>query len=513
MAKKKNSAAKKANKQNSSNSTISQPQKPETEIKTDTVNTEDTVSAEVPSSNGSQKEKNDKNPDELQQAVSNEAIPPEDKSAGQPKEDERITALNSKIEEQNNKVAELEAELKDLELPKEPKKDSHPANGHTESGNSELEALRNELEIVQGEKEDIEEQYQSLLEKISQVRTTLGERLKADAEELENYRNTVEGLEKKNKEQNDAIYTLQNEVIAANRENDEISKELSKLRKEQNEAEASWSQEREDLMRQIKAATRSAQESTLLAQNLEITLEEERALKGDVSGKINELEEQLSEQTNFASHYKKELEITREELKLSKEQLTTISLDLSGKIDELETEKRKLLATIDNLQQELTSMNETFDKLKNETETVKKLESEVKEKGLIIGKLRHEAVVLNEHLTKALSLIKKNSEGETIDKQLISNLILSFVNFPRGDTKKFEVLRLMSDFLSWDEEQKAQAGLTRAGTSISGAPGRGIGSPPPRSASASSIALEPSSGGFMGLFAEFLERESQKKRT
>ena len=43
-------------------------------------------------------------------------------------------------------------------------------------------------------------------------------------------------------------------------------------------------------------------------------------------------------------------------------------------------------------------------------------EKEVKEKNLLIGKLRHEAVILNDHLTKALRFLKKGKPEDNIDR-------------------------------------------------------------------------------------------------
>ena len=53
---------------------------------------------------------------------------------------------------------------------------------------------------------------------------------------------------------------------------------------------------------------------------------------------------------------------------------------------------------------------------KQELERALPFEKEVKEKNLLIGKLRHEAVILNDHLTKALRYLKKDKPGDTIDK-------------------------------------------------------------------------------------------------
>ncbi len=54
--------------------------------------------------------------------------------------------------------------------------------------------------------------------------------------------------------------------------------------------------------------------------------------------------------------------------------------------------------------------------MKQELERALPFEKEVKEKNLLIGKLRHEAVILNDHLTKALRYLKKGKPEDTIDK-------------------------------------------------------------------------------------------------
>ena len=56
---------------------------------------------------------------------------------------------------------------------------------------------------------------------------------------------------------------------------------------------------------------------------------------------------------------------------------------------------------------------------------VAELEKEVKEKNLLIGKLRHEAIVLNDHLTKALRYLKKTKPEDSIDRSVFF-LFLSF---------------------------------------------------------------------------------------
>ncbi|CAG8583996.1 12300_t:CDS:2, partial [Ambispora leptoticha] len=45
--------------------------------------------------------------------------------------------------------------------------------------------------------------------------------------------------------------------------------------------------------------------------------------------------------------------------------------------------------------------------------------------------------------------------------RLITNLLITFFNTPRGDSKRFEILQLMSSMLQWTDEQKEQVGLIR----------------------------------------------------
>lgn len=46
-------------------------------------------------------------------------------------------------------------------------------------------------------------------------------------------------------------------------------------------------------------------------------------------------------------------------------------------------------------------------------------EKEVKEKNLLIGKLRHEAVTLNDHLTKALRFLRRGKPEDNVDRYVL----------------------------------------------------------------------------------------------
>lgn len=80
-------------------------------------------------------------------------------------------------------------------------------------------------------------------------------------------------------------------------------------------------------------------------------------------------------------------------------------------------------AQVESLQKQLQEVEgraidatNLLESTKKELERALPFEKEVKEKNLLIGKLRHEAVILNDHLTKALRYLKKGKAEDTIDK-------------------------------------------------------------------------------------------------
>lgn len=96
----------------------------------------------------------------------------------------------------------------------------------------------------------------------------------------------------------------------------------------------------------------------------------------------------------------------------------------------LAARRRELRELVENSQAQVESLQKQLQEVegraidatnllestKKELERALPFEKEVKEKNLLIGKLRHEAVILNDHLTKALRYLKKGKTEDTIDK-------------------------------------------------------------------------------------------------
>lgn len=74
---------------------------------------------------------------------------------------------------------------------------------------------------------------------------------------------------------------------------------------------------------------------------------------------------------------------------------------------------------LDEARRETSAAAHALEATQSDLERALPFEKEVKEKNLLIGKLRHEAVILNDHLTKALRYLKKGKPDENIDKFVI----------------------------------------------------------------------------------------------
>lgn len=73
------------------------------------------------------------------------------------------------------------------------------------------------------------------------------------------------------------------------------------------------------------------------------------------------------------------------------------------------------------------------------------------------------AVIINEHLMEALRRLRRGSASTSVDRRLVTNILLTFLCTPREDTKRFEMLGLLASILSWSDDERVRAGLQRIG--------------------------------------------------
>lgn len=356
--------------------------------------------------------------------------------------------------------------------------------------------LRKQLEEVTRDRDDTKASYDSLLSKLSSMKTVFS-KMKEAQNELEETKDALQleaeradEAEKAKTRLESTVRSLEQKISDLNGECDRLTNSLTMLRREYQTKDDSFLDERYELENQNSRLSKTISELKAEITELKTARSEQALEMKDLHANNENLREKLDEKEKVVAQRLKEigeLEASITQIKydsdITAKQLRNRVAELVGEVEQKNNDITKLTETV-------AHQTKTIDSFGAERDKLKQLENDVNAKQLLIGKLRHEAIILNEHLTKALQMLKQHlsSENNAIDKELVLNVLIGFLQFPRGDTKKYEALQLISALLDWDENQKVAAGLSH-GTSQR-VEGR---------------------QSFVSLWTDFLEKESRGK--
>jgi chromosome segregation ATPase len=294
-----------------------------------------------------------------------------------------------------------------------------------EKHNEELTTVKDELAETEIAKDQAETNYQNLMGRVNSIKATLGERMAADKRDLGEARDQIEELEAQNESLRKSNQSLEAELSRLSSEEQDNSKELSSLRNRHNLSQQNWLKEREDLERLTKHLRDEADAAKEAMGDWEVLAMEERSIREGLAERVAELEDQLS-------GHKEAYERAASE----RDSQSQVVDGLQRALQEIqEARKVELREMVETTQAQLDALNKLVQQsdsraaeaeaaklsLETELQRTAPYEKEVKEKNLLIGKLRHEAIVLNDHLTKALRFLKKAKPEDNVDRS-VSNL-------------------------------------------------------------------------------------------
>lgn len=333
----------------------------------------------------------------------------------------------------------------------------------------ETTQLRTDLEESELAKEQVEEQYQTLVERVEKIKESVGNRLARGKEELEEANQRIEELEGQNEELQKGAESYEDEVEKLKTELQDATRELSSLRSRNNLSQHNSLKEKEDMTRQIQHLREEAEAAKDAMGDWEVLAMEERSIRESLTEKATALEEQLSTLREGYERVAAERDTQSQAVDSLQRALQEIQearkKELREMVETSEEQLQALKKLVHEADSRATEAEKVKDSLQKELERTAPFEKEVKEKNLLIGKLRHEAIVLNDHLTKALRYLKKTKPEDSIDRQIVTNHFLQFLALDRSDPKKFQILQIIAGLLNWTDEQREQAGLARPGTS------------------------------------------------
>lgn len=336
-------------------------------------------------------------------------------------------------------------------------------------------ALIDELQLARSDRDAFESQYKSLLGKLSLMRSTLGDRLRQDAEELDRRESQIESLNAQVADLTAGMATLREELLASNAENERVTGELDEARRQAAAAAQASATDDADTP-STAAATNEAHASALASLRTQLTAahssaEHERSAREEVEERLRALETTSATLRDDATHWQSAAEAAQQSARNLQSVLEEFQADqeaeLDGAVGEYRHRYECAREELASWQSRAKSAEESYAVVKDAAARAQHLEQETREKNLLIGKLRHEAVILNEHLTEALRRLQRHASDVNVDRRLVTNVLLQFLTTPRQDAKRFEMLALIGEVLQWGDEERRVAGL-KAGSSGSG---------------------------------------------
>ncbi|CAI2185732.1 8531_t:CDS:2 [Funneliformis geosporum] len=333
------------------------------------------------------------------------------------------------------------------------------------NGQQERDKLQLQLDQTREEKNQLEVQHQSLIAKLANFKTSIADKLKADNEELNRKKQQINELNEHNKELNNTILKLQGDLSTSLDENERSSQQLESLQShifEMQQQSSHEISEKDDIIRDLQ---HNLDRTEREREEWEVNAMELKSAKDELLIRIKHLEREMDA-----------LRLEKENLRAEKNSESESLANLQNVLEEFEAAKQsEIREAVEGIQRRLATATKELAEfkerallaenqlaqIKEEIGKTSQYEKEIKEKNLLIGKLRHEAVILNKHLTEALRRMREESSENNVDKRLITNLLIAFFNTPRGDSKRYEILQLMANMLHWTEEQKEQVGLIR----------------------------------------------------
>ncbi|KAF9996088.1 hypothetical protein BGZ79_010196 [Entomortierella chlamydospora] len=328
-----------------------------------------------------------------------------------------------------------------------------------------LKSVEEDLQRTVNEHNQLQSQHNTLLDRIANMKSTLGTKLQADMENINIQRQQIDQLTEQNSSYIQTIKQLEEELMASHEHYEKTSRELEHLRRHMDDIkEDAFSEvvEKENLLQELQSRLQREERER---EDWETMASEQRASKDQAVMNMRAMERERDAA-------RAEKETLRQELNREIESLN----NLQTVLEEFQsTKESEIQFALEGLQRELKATNSSLEESRNraqaaeeqlhhltlDVEKARQLEREVKEKNQLIGKLRHDAVIQQGHLTEAMRRLKEENNQNTVDIPLISNLFISFLNIPRGDQKRFEILQLISGVLKFTDEQREQAGLIR----------------------------------------------------
>ncbi|KAJ2004549.1 hypothetical protein GGI04_002570 [Coemansia thaxteri] len=375
----------------------------------------------------------------------------------------------------------------------------------------QLEETRTKLRNVTEAREELAQDYDHLLERIGTMKDALTAKMSAESEQVKRLRKEAGSAksaatlaERKAAQSEKAAQTLEQSLQALRNEFDETKRALWESQEAANRLQGEYADLSDDTQRQVA----SLQAKFMAA---EAQLEADSAQRDQLEDRVEQLQSDLNQALNSESQWVDEREVHLVTIQNLQSALEHLQESKDAEVDMAVEKLREELRGVTKEHRAAISRAERAEGQLRKTElsnaAAEQSQQRAAEQVGEIERLRHDVAVLKDHLNESMRRLREESNEFNLDKRVITNLIVGFLAMPYGDSKRFEILQLMSSILQFSEEQQEKAGLIRkAGRR---APLQSMPSTP--TSEAADIQLEVKDS-FSDQWISFLLRESSSTR-
>ncbi|KAJ2454827.1 hypothetical protein EV183_001246 [Coemansia sp. RSA 2336] len=382
---------------------------------------------------------------------------------------------------------------------------SHAQDKQIAELKSQLEDSKYELSQATQAREELSKDYDLLLERIGTMRDALKAKMNAESEELKRLRAEAAAAKQKlaqrdaeTEQQSSDAQKQRKELVEIRKALWESQETVSTLRYEYQDA----AEQHEQQINEIKARMAAAEEQAELDSRQNMQLEE----------RIEVLQNDLNQALNAESQWVEEREVHLVTIQNLQSALETLQAskdsDVDMAVESLREELRQSTATQRDAVARAEQAEARLRRIELSGATAEQCQQKISDQAVEIEQLRHEVSVLKDHLNESMRRLREESNEFNLDKRVITNLIVGFLALPYGDSKRYEILQLMSSILQFSEEQQEKVGLIRkAGRRVP------VQSGPGTPASETSLVNGDTKDSFSDQWISFLLRESSSPRT
>ncbi|KAJ2558236.1 hypothetical protein EV175_000885 [Coemansia sp. RSA 1933] len=371
----------------------------------------------------------------------------------------------------------------------------------------EVEAANSDLQDVTEAREELTKDYDLLLGRIGTMKDALKAKMNAESDELKRVRKELEAARESATQQGMQRGQAEGTASRLRRDLDETKKALWDSQELANRLQSEYSELAHDTERRLS-------ELQIKLQTAEKQLESEVSQNGQFEDRIEQLQSDLNEALNSESQWVEERDVHLVTIQNLQSALESLQESKDADIDmAMETLRDELRACTKDQRMAESRAEQAESRLRKvelSGATAEQCQQKIADQSSEIERLRHEISVLKDHLNESMRRLREESNEFNLDKRVITNLVVGFLALPYGDSKRYEVLQLISSILQFSEEQQEKVGLIRKA---------GRRAPLQQQSNPGTPASEPSDGSvdtkesFSDQWISFLLRESSVART